>query len=118
MPRQRKSPTKSMTDANERLTGIKTIDPNLDLGNGLTVAAYKAKIDEITGVLEDYNSLLAQADEKSNLFEALERELRDWNERFLMAVAARYGKNSSEYEMAGGTRKSERKKPVKKDKNS
>ena len=36
------------------------------------------------------------------------------HERMLSAMGDKYGKDSSEYEVAGGTRKSERKKPTKK----
>ena len=46
---------------------------------------------------------------------AEESELNDWNRRVLSAVEAQFGPDSSEYEMVGGTRKSERKKPSKKD---
>lgn len=105
-----------MTIASERLNGIKTIDPDLDLGNDLTTALYKSKIDAIKASLDKYNSLLAQADEQANIFDNLEKELRDLNERFLLAVAVRYGKDSNEYEMAGGTRKSDRAKPARKKK--
>ena len=44
---------------------------------------------------------------------AEESELNDWNRRVLSAVEAQFGPDSSEYEMVGGTRKSERKKPTK-----
>ena len=43
-----------------------------------------------------------------------EKALRDLNERCLSGVAAKYRKDSSEYEKAGGMRKSERKRPVRK----
>lgn len=105
-----------MTTAGERFNGLKTVDPDFDLGNGLTAAFYKNKIDAIKGVLDKYNSLLTQADEQSNIFDMLEKELRDLNERFLLAVAVKYGKDSNEYEMAGGTRKSEHAKRTKKKK--
>ncbi len=36
------------------------------------------------------------------------------SERMLIAVAAKYGKDSYEHEMAGGIRKSERKRPTRK----
>jgi hypothetical protein len=42
--------------------------------------------------------------------------LKDWNERILSGVATKYGKNSSQYEMAGGVKKSERKKQTPKQK--
>lgn len=115
MPRSKKSPTKIMVDSSERLAGVKSIDADIDLGNGLSAEAFKAKIDEIYAVLEEYNSLLSQVDQKSNAFDVLEKELRDFNERILLAVAAKYGKDSDEYEMAGGKRKSERARPVRKE---
>ncbi len=117
MARTKKSPTKSMVDAAERLAGIKSIDSKLDLGNGSSVALFEAKIDEAYKILEEHNTLLSQVDQKANSFEVTEKELRDLNERFLLAVGAKYGKDSDEYEMAGGKRKSERKRPTKKPKN-
>ena len=45
---------------------------------------------------------------------AAEKAIRDLSERMLAGVASKYGKDSSEYEMAGGTRKSERKRPTRK----
>ncbi|ASC70730.1 hypothetical protein XM38_016750 [Halomicronema hongdechloris C2206] len=38
-----------------------------------------------------------------------EKQLNALSERMLLAVAVQYGKDSYEYEMAGGTRTSERK---------
>ncbi|MHC5599596.1 MAG: hypothetical protein ACYTXC_27285 [Nostoc sp.] len=35
-------------------------------------------------------------------------------EHMLLSVAAKYGKNSDEYKMAGGVRRSDRKRPVRK----
>lgn len=115
MPRSKKSPTKIMVDATERLSGLKSIEADLDLGNGLTNTFFETKIDEIYAALEDYNSLLSLVDQKSNVFDTLEKHLRDLHERILLAVAAKYGKDSDEYEMAGGKRKSERAKPTKKE---
>src|SRR5688500_12929292 len=91
--------------------GIKSIETDLDLGNGLQAETFGAKISEVRATLEDYNTTLSTADEKLNVFNAREKELRDMHERVLTAVAAKYGKDSDEYEKAGGKRKSERKRP-------
>jgi hypothetical protein len=48
-----------------------------------------------------YNSCIAQIE-----------VIKDWNERILTGVATKYGKNSSQYEMAGGVKKSDRKKAI------
>jgi hypothetical protein len=49
-----------------------------------------------------------------NELEASERGLKDKSGRMLNGVPAKYWKDSSEYELAGGVRSSERKKPVRK----
>ena len=50
-------------------------------------------------------------DEKANKLAASEKTLQDLSERVLAGVAARFGKDSNEYEKVGGVRKSERKRP-------
>lgn len=39
---------------------------------------------------------------------AMEKDLAELSERILSAVSVKYGRNSTEYEMAGGVRRSER----------
>ena len=57
-----------------------------------------------------YNTALSTIDDLYSICIAQIDVIRDWNERVLTGVATKYGKNSSQYEMAGGKRKSERKK--------
>jgi hypothetical protein len=94
-----------------RLASIKSISPTLDLGNGLTVPAYEAAVLDFRQKLDDYNTTLSIADSKLNIVQDAERTLRDLTERMLAGVASKYGKNSDEYEKAGGVRKRDRKKP-------
>lgn len=91
----------------ERLSGIKAIDEKLDLGNGLSVDAITAKVNVYNAELEEYNIILRNADAKLNLIEERETSANDLSEQLLLAVAAKYGKNSQEYQMAGGKRKSD-----------
>jgi hypothetical protein len=100
--------------AQQRLTALTAIDPALDLGNGLTVAAYRAEVTAAQAKQDAYNALLSQVDQAYNDFQTVEKSIRDLSERMLSGVAAKYGKDSNEYEMAGGVRKSERKRPVRK----
>ncbi len=109
MAYQRKS-SRVIADAQERSADLRAIDPELDLGNNLTVAAYDTKIAEVQTALDAYNGLLAQADAAGNDFRTLEKELRDLSSRMLSGVKVKYGRDSNEYEMAGGTRLSDRKK--------
>ena len=104
-----------VADAQQRAANLKAIDQNLDLGNGLTLADYLAKIAEAQTSLADYNIQLAQADGLGNNFKTVERELSFLSSRMLAGVGVKYGKDSSEYEMAGGTRSSEIKRKKKPD---
>ncbi len=109
MPRTKKT-SQILEMANTRLAGVKSIDAQLDLGNGLSVAQYQAAIEAVRASLEAYNTVLSLVDEKQSEVIAKEKHLRDLHERMLMGVAARHGRDSIEYEKAGGIRKSERKK--------
>lgn len=111
MPRK-KAASRHIDKAQKRISGMKSIDENLDLGNGLTNVAYGAAITEASTKLDLYNQHLSNLDEKYNDWKQSEKSLRDLNERMLIGVAARYGKDSNEYEKAGGIKKSERKRPV------
>ena len=100
--------------ARKRLSGLKGISPPANLGANLTDTIYTAKIDSVAARLDAYNQKLAELDQDQNDLQAEEAELNDLNRRFLAAGEAAYGPDSNEYEMLGGTRKSERKKPTKK----
>lgn len=114
MPRSRKAATKIMNQAATRLANCKSIEPDLDLGNGLKNSNFETTIVATNAALDAYNMSLAQSDALLNAFNAQEKLLKDVNERMLIGVGAKYGKDSTEYEKAGGVRKSERKKPTKK----
>ncbi|WP_309717999.1 hypothetical protein [Armatimonas sp.] len=58
----------------------------------------------LQSLLEQYNGILAEADRLLNEVQASEKALRKYDTRLLTAVGLAYGKDSSEYEMAGGTR--------------
>ena len=109
--KKRVSPT--LVKATTRSNKLAEIKPDLTLGS-LKLVDYQAKIKAAQELLDHYNGLLTQADMESDRFDNLEKELKDWNERMLSGVGTEYGKDSPEYEAAGGVRKSERKKPARK----
>jgi uncharacterized protein YukE len=94
-----------------RIAAVQSIDPDFDLGNGLVAKDYQQAITDVKAAMDSYNTLLSTLDEKLNTLKAKEKSLDNWNERILNGVASKYGKDSNEYEQAGGVRKSERKKP-------
>lgn len=109
-----KKSSKDFENAIKRMASLKSIDPTLDLGNGLTVEAYQQSIDQVSNVMEAYNTQLSLADSLSSSLKEKERVLRSLTERMLTGVAAKFGKDSEQYQKAGGTRKSDRKKPKRK----
>lgn len=106
---RRRRISKILDNAQTRIAGLKSIDPALDLGNGLILAAFNTIVSTGLTNLSVYNQALAKLDDLYNALRQSEKEVADMSERMLAGVAARYGKDSSQYEQAGGVRKSERK---------
>lgn len=97
--------------ARQRLAGLKSITPLPDFGPSLTLPGYEADITAVSGKLDEYNEKLSAPDQQQNDLETLEAGLREKNTRMLSAAEAQFGPDSSEYERAGGTRRSDRKRP-------
>jgi hypothetical protein len=93
-----------------RLAGLKSIKEDLDFGDNLSVVVYDTQLGLLETKIQTYNQTLSTIDDLYNECIAQIDVIKDYNERMLSGVALKYGKESSEYEMAGGTRKSERKK--------
>ncbi|MBN4001491.1 hypothetical protein [Nostoc sp. LPT] len=108
---QRKRNSIALTKAERRIEGMQTINPELDFSNGFSIATYNTKVIELREKLAAYNQAQTIVDKTHNALIETERELNTYSEQMLLNVASRYGKNSDEYEMAGGTRRSDRKKP-------
>ena len=113
---KKKSSCRALDKAKVRLDGVQSIDTNLDLGTGLSAKSYGQRILALQQKISEYNTALSTVDELRSQIAAGEKDLFDYSEQMLLGVAAKYGKDSYEYEKAGGVRKSERKRPVRKKK--
>jgi hypothetical protein len=100
--------------ARQRLAGLKSITPKPNFGPALDLDQYEQDINTLSANLDKYNETLSLLDQLQNNFEAGEARLRDKNKRILAATGALYGDDSNEYETAGGTRTSDRKRTTKK----
>lgn len=114
MAYRKKSIPKDVQNSQKRVDGMKSIEAALDLGNGVSVATMEAAIKKVVDGISEYNTMLSQIDQKANEIEADIKAMNELSSRALKGTEFKYGKDSSEYEMAGGTRASERKKSVKK----
>jgi hypothetical protein len=54
--------------------------------------------------IDAYNTALSVIDSSKTEIDQLEKTLADVSDKMLIGVAFKYGKDSSEYEMAGGVR--------------
>ncbi len=113
MARLKKS-SKVIDKAEKRLSGLVTINANLDLGNGLSAQVFTDEITKLRQQITSYNSALAAIDAANNEIAAAEKNLANLSEKMLIAVAYQYGKDSSEYTKAGGVSTTNRKRPARK----
>ena len=114
MARRKLARVIDLEKGNTRLAAVKSINGALDLGSGITLGNYETQLNALATKLSAYNTALSTIDSLYNDCIAQIEVIKDWNERVLTGVATMYGKNSTEYEMAGGRKKSERKKTIKK----
>lgn len=106
MPRARRNST-AIAKAIVRSNNLKAISPTLDLGGGLSVEAFDQLIARAQTAQDDFNQTIALLDEKGNRLDDLLKQVKDMSARMLAGVGAKHGKNSDEYEVAGGTRPEE-----------
>lgn len=118
---RKRKPGVVVDDAKLRLDGMKGIDTaNLitvnygSVAQPLTQTDMTAQITLIEDDISDYNQMLENATVMLNKIQQAEKKLKVMYTRVLKGAIAQFGPDSSEVEVLGGTRTSERKKPVKK----
>lgn len=104
MPYAKRS-SKVLEKAERRMSSLISIDTALDLGSGLTLQTYSSNIETVRQKLAAYNTILSNLTQLYNEMLESEQQLADLNERMLTGIVTKYGRNSTEYEMAGGKRK-------------
>ena len=105
---RKKRTSRILEKAELRAAGLKAIDPALDFGDICTVSHLSSQIEQLRTKIETYNTALAVIDSCKTEIDSLEKDLGDLTDKMLIGVAFKYGKDSREYEMAGGVRKSVR----------
>ncbi|MBC7515895.1 MAG: hypothetical protein H7237_05630 [Alkalinema sp. FL-bin-369] len=101
MPRTKRT-SKVLENATIHFSGFRTIDDNLDYGNGFSVTEYETRINNLRSEIIQYNGLLSGIDEAGAKINALEQDLRTYSENILLTTQTRYGKTSLEYQKVGG----------------
>ncbi|MEH1868243.1 MAG: hypothetical protein V7K69_25060 [Nostoc sp.] len=96
--------------ADRRIESLQSISVKLDFGEGLTIQAYNATINDLRSKLAAYNTALSSIDKLTDDVKNAEQAVIAMSEKMLLGVGSRYGKTSQEYEMAGGVRRGNTKK--------
>ncbi|QIR40964.1 hypothetical protein HCG51_32655 [Tolypothrix sp. PCC 7910] len=103
-----KRSSRILEKAQQRVSGMQAIDPNLDFGNSTNLQTMREQIEQLRAKLNSHNTALAVIDASKTDIKQLEKSLSVLCENMLMSVAGRYGKESTEYVQAGGVLKSDR----------
>ncbi|MEH2383819.1 MAG: hypothetical protein V7K27_33850 [Nostoc sp.] len=103
-----KRTSRILEKAELRSAGLKAIDSNMDFGDNCGLQNLIQSIEQLRTMLDGYNISLAMIDSSKTKIDEMEKTLDNLTDKIVRGVAFKYGKNSSEYEMAGGIRDSER----------
>ncbi|MEH2202431.1 hypothetical protein [Nostoc sp.] len=104
--KKRSSPVLEKTE--QRVIGFKSIDSKLDFGDSISLNHLTELTGQLRNQIDKYNMMLTALDSAKAEIETLEKTIRETSERLVSGVVLKYGKDSREYEMTGGVRKSDR----------
>ncbi|WP_375474700.1 hypothetical protein [uncultured Nostoc sp.] len=107
MPRRKRS-SRILEKAEFRVAGLKAIDPNINFDDTYNLQNLTQLIENFHNMLDDYNAAIAMIDSSRKKLDEMEKTLSQVSDKMLTGVGFKYGKNSNEYELAGGVRDSER----------
>ncbi|MGJ5634261.1 hypothetical protein [Nostoc sp. CALU 1950] len=105
---RKKRTSRVLKKAELRSAGLKAIDSNMDFGDNCDLQNLTKSIEQLRTMLAAYNTALAVIDSSKIKIDEMEKTLSNLTDKMVRGVAFKYGKDSSEYEMAGGIRDSER----------
>jgi hypothetical protein len=100
-------PSNIIKQAQDLLTGWNQINP-VPTPNGITSAAFSADLTAATTLDGQIAALEKQLTDKRNLRDALYAALWEKMKRIRSVIKGTYGDDSSQYELVGGTRLSDR----------
>lgn len=106
----RKYPPEAVLTNSEQIARVWTENPTFTLGE-ITLPILQGKITDLRQKRDQVETLRTQLTALTNQVSAQASELATINTRALSGYRAIFGPDSSQYEQAGGTRASERKRP-------
>jgi len=105
---RKKRTSRILEKAQLRSAGLKSIIPNIKFDENYSLEKLIESIERLRNKIDIYNTALSVVDSSKTEIEEMEKNLSQLSEKMLMVVGIKYGKDSREYEMAGGVRYSDR----------
>jgi folylpolyglutamate synthase/dihydropteroate synthase len=105
---RKKSTSRNLQKAEFRVAGLKAIDPNIAFDENYNLQNLTQLIEQFHNMLDDYNAAIAVIDSSRTKLDEMEKTIRNISDKMLVGVGFKYGKDSNEYELAGGVKNSER----------
>jgi hypothetical protein len=103
-----KTNSKALDQVQLRLSTLKSIDPDLDLGGGLTIRSVTKLVDSTRLEIDSYNTELSVMEQKYKALRAKEGEIANLSDRIVDGIAFKFGRKSSEYEKISSIRRNSR----------
>ncbi len=82
------------------LANLRSIDPNLDLGNGLSIEVLVGLLETTRQSVNEYNTAAMIVARNRGLIQEQEKELLELIDRMRAAIVAKHGRKSQEYQAA------------------
>ncbi|BAY23168.1 hypothetical protein NIES2100_29320 [Calothrix sp. NIES-2100] len=104
----KKRTSRILEKAKFRVAGLKAIDPNISFDDNYNLQNLTQIIQQFHSMLDEYNAAIAVIDSSRTKLDDMEKTLNIISDKMLVGVGLKYGKDSNEYELAGGVKQSER----------
>ncbi|MBD2354349.1 hypothetical protein H6G41_06860 [Tolypothrix sp. FACHB-123] len=105
---RKKRTSRILQKAEFRVAGLKAIDPNIAFDDNYNLQNLTQLIQQFHTMLKEYNDSMAVIESSRTKLDEMEKIIGNISDKMLAGVGFKYGKDSNEYELAGGVKQSER----------
>jgi hypothetical protein len=106
----RKTNSKVLDQVQLRLSTLKSIDPDLDLGGGLTIRVVSKQVQDTRTEIDLYNTELSVVEQKYKTIREKEGKIAELSDRIVDGIGFKFGRKSNEYKMVRSIRRNSKSK--------
>jgi hypothetical protein len=114
-----KTNSKVLEQVQLRLSALKSIDPDLDLGDGLTIRSVSELVQDTRSGIDAYNTEISSVEQKYKTLREQEGSIANLSDsntehRIVDGIAFKFGRKSDEYKMVSRIHRNNRKRSTNK----